>query len=332
MSDERLRAAVIGLGMMGANHARVLSELPDIDLVAVADLDPAAVARATSGRTARGFSDASRLLEEERPEMVVVAVPTSMHLPTTLEALAAGDNVLVEKPIAPDREQAEEMIAAAEAAGRLLTVGHIERFNPAIRELGRRLHAGELGRVFQIRAARLGPFPARIRDVGVVVDLAPHDLDVMRYLLRAEPVRMYAETEQRIHTDHEDLFTGLIKFDTGAIGLLEINWLTPTKVRKLTVTGERGMYEADYLSQDLVFYANPDQELVSEGEMTRRAVQRREPLAVELSEFAAAIRTGGPPPVEPRDALVAMLLARAMVDAAARGVVIGADELTPILA
>jgi predicted dehydrogenase len=332
MSDERLRAAVIGLGMMGANHARVLSELPDIDLVAVADLDPAAVARATSGRTARGFSDASRLLEEERPEMVVVAVPTSMHLPTTLEALAAGANVLVEKPIAPDREQAEEMIAAAEAAGRLLTVGHIERFNPAIRELGRRLHAGELGRVFQIRAARLGPFPARIRDVGVVVDLAPHDLDVMRYLLRAEPVRMYAETEQRIHTDHEDLFTGLIKFDTGAIGLLEINWLTPTKVRKLTVTGERGMYEADYLSQDLVFYANPDQELVSEGEMTRRAVQRREPLAVELSEFAAAIRTGGPPPVEPRDALVAMLLARAMVDAAARGVVIGADELTPILA
>lgn len=332
MSSERLRAAVIGLGMMGANHARVLNELPDIDLVAVADLDPAAVARATAGRTARGFSDAARLLEEERPEMVVVAVPTSMHLQTTLEALAAGASVLVEKPIAPDREQAEEMIAAAASAGRMLTVGHIERFNPAIRELGRRLHAGELGRVFQIRAARLGPFPARVRDVGVVVDLAPHDLDVMRYLLRAEPVRMYAETEQRIHTDHEDLFTGLIKFDTGAIGLLEINWLTPTKVRKLTVTGERGMYEADYLSQDLVFYANPDQELVSEGEMTRRAVQRREPLAVELSEFAAAVRTGGPPPVEPRDALVAMLLARAMVDAAARGMVIGADELTPILA
>jgi predicted dehydrogenase len=332
VSDDRLRAAVIGLGMMGANHARVLNELPDIDLVAVADLDPAAVARATSGRTARGFSDATRLLEEERPDMVVVAVPTSMHLRTTLDALAAGASVLVEKPIAPDREQAEEMIAAAQTAGRLLTVGHIERFNPAIRELGRRLHAGELGRVFQIRAARLGPFPARVRDVGVVVDLAPHDLDVMRYLLRAEPIRMYAETEQRIHTDHEDLFTGLIKFDTGAVGLLEINWLTPTKVRKLTVTGERGMYEADYLTQDLVFYANPDHELVSEGEMTRRAVQRREPLAVELSEFAAAIRSGGPPPVEPRDALVAMLLARAMVDAAARGVVIGADELTPILA
>jgi predicted dehydrogenase len=332
VSESVLRAAVIGLGMMGANHARVLNELPGIDLVGVADPVPEAVGRATSGRTARGYPDAAELLAAERPDLVVVAVPTSHHLPATLEALSAGAHVLVEKPIAAERAEAEQMIAAAEAAGRILTVGHIERFNPAIRELSRRLDDGELGRVFQVRAARLGPFPARVRDVGVVVDLAPHDLDVMRYLLRSEPVRMYAETEQRIHTDHEDLFTGLIKFASGAVGLLEINWLTPTKVRKLTVTGERGMYEADYLTQDLVFYANPDRELVAEGEMTRRAVTRREPLAVELSEFAAAIRAGGPPPVSPQDALVAMLLARAMVDAAARGIVIGADALEPILA
>jgi predicted dehydrogenase len=318
--------------MMGANHARVLNELPGVDLVGVSDLDEAAVGRATSGRTTRGYTDPGALLATERPDLVVVAVPTSLHLPVTLQALEAGAHVLVEKPIAPERAEAEAMIAAAEAAGRLLTVGHIERFNPAIRELSRRLDAGELGRVFQVRASRLGPFPARVRDVGVVVDLAPHDLDVMRYLLRVEPIRIYAETEQRIHTDHEDLFTGLIKFESGAVGLLEINWLTPTKVRKLTVTGERGMYEADYLSQDLVFYANPDHEIVTEGEMTRRAVQRREPLAVELSEFVSAIQSGGPPPVSPQDALIAMLLARAMVDAAARGIVIGAGDLAPILA
>jgi predicted dehydrogenase len=332
MSGADLKAAVIGLGMMGGNHARVLNELPDVELVGVADLDDAAIARATAGRTARGYHDAAALLAAERPDLVVVAVPTSFHLPATLEALDAGAHVLVEKPIAADRHEAEAMISAAESAGRLLTVGHIERFNPAIRELSRRLDDGELGRVFQIRASRLGPFPARVRDVGVVVDLAPHDLDVMRYLLRTEPIRMYAETEQRIHTDHEDLFTGLIKFESGAVGLLEINWLTPTKVRRLTVTGERGMYEADYLTQDLVFYANPDQTLVAEGEMTRRAVQRREPLSVELSEFASAIRNGGPPPVSPQDALIAMLLARAMVDAAARGIVIGASDLAPILA
>ena len=332
MSGDDLRAAVIGLGMMGANHARVLNELGGVELVGVADPDAAAVGRATAGRTARGYATAAELLAAEHPDLVVVAVPTSLHLPTALEALDAGAHVLVEKPIAPGRAEAEQMIAAAEAAGRILTVGHIERFNPAIRELSRRLDDGEIGRVFQIRAARLGPFPARVRDVGVVVDLAPHDIDVMRFLLRSEPIRLYAETEQRIHTDHEDLFTGLIKFDSGAIGLLEINWLTPIKVRKLTVTGERGMYEADYLTQDLVFYANPDRELVTEGEMTRRAVQRREPLAVELSEFVAAVRDGGPPPVAPHDALVAMLLARAMVDAAARGAVIGADELAEVVA
>jgi predicted dehydrogenase len=332
VSEAPLRAAVIGLGMMGANHARVLNELPGVDLVGVADLDEVAVGRATAGRTARGYREADAMLAAERPELVVVAVPTSLHLPATLQALEAGAHVLVEKPIAPDRIEAEAMIAAAESAGRLLTVGHIERFNPAIRELSRRLDDGELGRVFQIRASRLGPFPARVRDVGVVVDLAPHDLDVMRFLLRTEPVRMYAETEQRIHTDHEDLFTGLIKFESGAVGLLEINWLTPTKVRRLTVTGERGMYEADYITQDLVFFTNPDERLVAEGEMTRRAVQRREPLAVELSEFVSAIRSGGPPPVSPQDALIAMLLARAMVDAAARGIVIGAVDLAPILA
>jgi UDP-N-acetylglucosamine 3-dehydrogenase len=332
MSAGDLRGAVIGLGMMGANHARVLNELSGVELVGVADLDPAAVGRATDGRTARGYATVEELLAAEHPDLVVVAVPTSLHLSAVLEVLAAGSHVLVEKPIAADRAEAEQMIAAAEAADRILTVGHIERFNPAIRELSRRLDDGEIGRVFQIRAARLGPFPARVRDVGVVVDLAPHDIDVMRYLLRAEPIRLYAETEQRIHTDHEDLFTGLIKFDSGAIGLLEINWLTPTKVRKLTVTGERGMYEADYLTQDLVFYANPDKELVTEGEMTRRAVQRREPLAVELSEFVAAVRDGGPPPVAPHDALVAMLLARAMVDAAARGAVIGAEELAGVIA
>jgi len=331
VTEVRLRAAVIGLGMMGANHARVLNELPEVDLVAVADLDPAAVARATAGRTARGYADPDELLATEHPDLVVAAVPTSLHRQTTLAALAAGAHVLVEKPIAPDREQALEMIAAAESAGRLLTVGHIERFNPAIRELHRRLADGELGRVFQVRASRLGPFPARVRDVGVVVDLAPHDLDVMRYLLRSEPIRLYAETEQRIHTDHEDLFTGLIKFASGAIGLLEVNWLTPTKVRRISVTGERGMYEADYLTQDLVFYANPDRELVTEGEMIRRNVKRGEPLAVELSEFVAAVRTGGPPPVSPQDALQAMLLARAMVDSAARGTVIGADELAALL-
>lgn len=335
MSDagRPLRAAVIGLGMMGRAHVRVWDEMVDgVELVAVADTDPGAVREAIAGRGARGYPDQASMLAAEELDLVSVVVPTSLHLATALAALDAGSHVLVEKPIAATRGEAEEMIAAARSAGRMLTVGHIERFNPAIRELRRRLAAGELGRIFEIRATRLGPFPARIRDVGVVVDLAPHDLDVMRYLLGSDPIRLYAETEQRIHTDHEDLFVGLLKFANGAVGVLDINWLTPTKQRTLTVTGERGMYTADYLAQQLVFYPNPASDgSVEEGSRIEREIERREPLAIELDEFARAARDGGVPPVDPHEAMVALLLARAMVESASTGAVIDGEALASVM-
>ncbi len=344
-----LRAGVVGLGMMGRNHVRVWDESIDgVQLVAVADPDPAAVERATTGRRAHGYEDPLRMFAEEELDLVSIVAPTSLHLPVTLAALGAGANVLVEKPIAATREEATSMIEAAATAGRMLTVGHIERFNPAIRELHRRLDAGELGRIFQISATRLGPFPARIRDVGVVVDLAPHDLDVMRYLVASEPIRIYAEAERRIHTDHEDLFNGIIKFENGVVGILNINWLTATKRRTLTVTGERGFYVADYIDQHLIFYANPDAgqtwenrgaddfgtkiTSVAEGEMTRHSIRRAEPLAIELDEFARAVRDGGPPPVDPHDAMVALLLARKMVESALTGRVISGAELAEAIA
>ncbi len=339
--DRPLRAGVVGLGTMGRNHVRVWDEgIDGVELVAVADPDTAAVQSATAGRRARGFDDPERMFAEEELDLVSIVAPTSLHLPVTLAALRAGANVLVEKPIAATRDEATRMIDAAADAGRMLTVGHIERFNPAIRELRRRLEAGELGRIFQVTATRLGPFPARIRDVGVVVDLAPHDLDIMRYLVGSEPVRLYAETERRIHTEHEDLFNGMMKFANGVVGVLNINWLTPTKQRVLTVTGERGMYVADYIAQDLFFYANPDAAgtwlnrgvtSVAEGEMTRRSVQREEPLTVELREFARAVRDGGPPPVDPHDAMVALLLARKMVESALSGEVIAGTALAEVL-
>lgn len=342
---DTLRAGVVGLGMMGRNHVRVWDEaVPGVELVAVADPDASAVERATAGRRARGFATVEEMLAEERLDLVSIVAPTSLHLPVTLAALEAGANVLVEKPIAATRDDALEMMAAAERAGRMLTVGHIERFNPAIRELRRRLAAGELGRIFQVKATRLGPFPARIRDVGVVVDLGPHDLDIIRYLVGSEPIRVYAETERRIHTEHEDLFNGIVKFANGVVGVLDINWLTPTKQRTLTVTGERGMFLADYIAQDLVLFVNPDAgetwvrpggpaptTSVSEGEMTRFSIHRQEPLVVELTEFAQAVRDGGAPPVDPHDAMVALLLARTMVASAESGSVIAGPALEEVL-
>jgi predicted dehydrogenase len=266
------------------------------------------------------------MLEEIRPDVVTVAVPTQAHCPVALDALEAGCHVLVEKPISATLEEGRRMIERAAALGLVLAVGHIERYNPAVIELKRRLDDGELGQIFQINARRLGPFPARVRDVGVVVDLAPHDLDIMRYLVgKGKQVqRLYAETEQEIHTAHEDLFSGLIRFDGGILGVLNINWLTPGKVREITVTGQRGMFRADLLTQDLYFYENEEAggldwnhlsllRGVGEGQMVRLRLHRREPLRAELEAFVTAAQGEQGAIVSGEDGLVALELAQALV-------------------
>jgi predicted dehydrogenase len=171
----------------------------------------------------------------------------------------------------------------------------------------------------------VGPFPARIRDVGVVVDLAPHDLDIMRFLTGANPLRVFAETEQRLHTEHEDLLLGLLRFPGGITGSLEINWLTPSKEREVLVLGERGLFRMDDLTQDLYFYENAQvggsawqtmQVLrgVSEGQMVRFAFPRYEPLKGELEAFLRAIQEDCPVPVSGEDGLEALRLALALVE------------------
>ena len=202
-------------------------------------------------------------------------------------------------------------------------MGHIERFNPAVVALKAHLAAGELGRVFQIDARRQGPFPARIKDVGVVIDLAVHDLDVMRYVTGAEVLRVYAETERRIHSTREDLLTGLVRLDD-IVGTLTINWLTPTKIRELHVIGERGMFRVDYLTQDLYFFENATAQGaewetlrvlrgVSEGRMIRHVVAKKEPLRAELEAFLSAVRGETPVAVTGEDGLKALELAQAVV-------------------
>jgi UDP-N-acetylglucosamine 3-dehydrogenase len=293
------RVAVIGAGAMGRNHVRVFKEMPGVDLVGVADFDRETACRVADSAGCLGFGSHQELLEAVHPQAVTVAVPTNAHHAVVTELLQAACHVLVEKPIAATVEEADELIELAAAARRVLAVGHIERFNPVVQELKRRLREGQLGRVFQLNARRLGPFPHRIRDVGVVVDLATHDLDIMRYLTEAEVVRAFAETKREIHTTNEDLVSGLLRFDNGIVGLLEINWLTPSKIREITVTGERGMLKADYLTQDLYFHENAEAvpagwdqiailRGVSEGSITRYAVGKREPLRMELEDFIAA--------------------------------------------
>ena len=236
--------------------------------------------------------------------------------------------MLVEKPIAADPADGEKLIAAARQADRMLMVGHIVRFNPAVQALKQKLDAGELGRIFQITCRRIGPFPAPRRDVGVVIDLAPHDLDLLCWLLGSEPLELHAQTAQRLHTQFEDLLVAMLRFPQDVIATLETNWLTPAKVRETWVLGERGMFRVDDLTQDLYFYENGRHDAaagwpalqtikgVAEGEMRRYALQRQEPLKAELGAFLQAIVQGSPAPVSGEEGLRALKLARRLLEVA----------------
>jgi UDP-N-acetylglucosamine 3-dehydrogenase len=330
------RVGLVGLGAMGRNHLRVLSEIEEASLVAVSDQDPNAVAAATRRYGMKGYASWREMLDREQLEAVVVAVPTRFHLDLGLAVLEHGFDLLVEKPIAPTLEEGRALVEAAARGRRLLAVGHIERFNPAVRELQRRIAEGELGRVFQVHARREGPFPARIRDVGVVIDLATHDLDVMCHIVGSGVSRVYAETEQRIHTEHEDMLNALLRFENGAVGVLQVNWLTPTKIRELSVLGERGLFLVNYLTQELTHFKNAEVEgggtsldhlrTVSEGSVIRFPVAQSEPLRLELESFLRAVRQGTPVEVDGEAGLRALHLALVLITSASESRAIGSGE------
>jgi predicted dehydrogenase len=188
--------------------------------------------------------------------------------------------------------------------------------------LKERLDSGAIGRVYQLHARRLSPFPDRDSMLGVSLDLASHDIDVMRYLTGSEVVRVFAETAQRLHEDAEDLIAATMRLDNDTTGLLEVNWLTPAKVRELTVTGEGGTYVLNYLSQELYFYSHPTEPTnwdtlanmrgAGEGDMIRYALARREPLLVQWEAFLAALDERGEPSASGYDGYAALSTARAI--------------------
>lgn len=319
-----LKVAVIGVGSMGQHHARVYSELASTKLVAVMDVNAVAAERIGNKFGVPFYTDYIQMLAEQQPRAVSIAVPTVLHEEVATATMEAGAHVLIEKPIAATVEEGKRLIAMANKLDKKLMVGHIVRFNPATQLLKQKLIDGELGRVFQIICRRIGSFPARIRDVGVIVDLAPHDVDVMRFLLDATPQYVFAETQRCIHMAHEDMMLAVLSFPNNIKGGMEINWLTPKKVREVIVLGERGMFCVDNLTQDLYFYkisqANrglpgglEQFKSVSEGQTIRYNVKRQEPLKIELSAFVKAIINDTAVPVSGEDGLAALDISLALV-------------------
>ncbi len=334
-----LKTAVIGVGSMGVNHARVYWELPGSELMGISDMNETLVNSVAKKYSTQAYTDYRLMLDELKPDVVTVAVPTLFHREVALEIIDRGISLLIEKPIAFDLEEGKSIIAAAKAKGVKLMIGHIERFNPAIIALKQQVASGELGRIFQMDAHRQGPFPARIADVGVVIDLAVHDLDIMRYVSQQEVVRLYAETEKHIHSKYEDLLTGLVRMSDGAIGTLTINWLTPTKIREFIVTGERGLYRVDLLTQDLYMFENAVTHSsewetmqilrgVREGKMTRFVIPKKEPLRAEQEAFLDAVQNNTAVPIPGEDGLKALELAKAVVESGAEHKTL---EFTPLI-
>jgi UDP-N-acetylglucosamine 3-dehydrogenase len=317
------RALIAGLGHMGSLHARVLSQIEGVEIVA--GIDPAIEQRESFARRhprTSTYVTLDEALESVEVDFVCLAAPADMLTALGHATIEAGIPLLIEKPLSAHEEEALALVREAERRGVLLGVGHVERCNPAVLALKERLDSGMIGRIYQLHARRLSPFPDRDAMLGVALDLASHDIDVMRYLLGSEVKRVFAETAQRLHDSAEDLIAATMRFDNDTTGLLEVNWLTPTKVRELTVTGEGGTFVLNYLTQELYHYGHPIEPTdwdtlanmrgAGEGDMIRYALARREPLLVQWEAFLPALNGEGHPLASGYDGYAALSTARAI--------------------
>lgn len=290
-----LRAGLIGLGMMGRHHARVLGSLPGVDLVAVAD--PGGDVHGVAG--GRPVLENVEQLIEAGIDYCMVAVPTIYHEQIGLTLAEAGVHTMIEKPLASDTTASERLAAAFESKGLVGAVGHIERYNPALQQARSRIEAGELGDLYQVVTRRQGPFPARIADVGVVKDLGTHDIDLTAWVTQQEYTSVAARTTHRSGREHEDMVAAVGLLSKGAITNHLVNWLSPFKERVTIITGAKGAFVADTLTADLSFHANGEIEQswdaiskfrgVSEGDVIRYAIAKPEPLRTEHEQFRDAV-------------------------------------------
>jgi UDP-N-acetylglucosamine 3-dehydrogenase len=315
-----LKALLIGFGQMGRHHARVLSSMEGVDLVGV--VDPAG----SGDLPGSEFVELAPALAGG-VDIAVVAVPTVAHEDVAVHLAEHGVHTLIEKPVAADVTTSHRIADAFEQRGLVGCVGHIERFNPAVQELRRRLELGELGEIYQIATRRQGPFPERITDVGVILDLASHDIDLTSWVSQSAYADVSVRTAHRSGRDKEDLVAAVGRLEDGTVVNHLVNWLSPLKERVTVVSGERGTFVADTLTADLTFYANGAAPVdwdtlasfrgVVAGDMTRYAIAKREPLLLELLAFETAVRGGEDRTVSIRDAAHVVAVAEGMLTSAA---------------
>lgn len=326
------RGAVIGLGMMGRHHARLLQQSERVDFAGA--VDPGGDRfRAVVDRSLV-FESLEALLDVRPVDFAVVSVPTEVHLSVAERLAEAHVSMLIEKPLAASSELAGRIVEVCRAAGVHVAVGHVERFNPALLEMRRRLLDGQLGRLFLLSTTRVGPFPARVQDVGVVKDLATHDIDLISWLADSPISTLAAQTQHLTGRQYEDLVLANGSLESGTAFSLVVDWVSPTKIRRTRVLGEGGMLEADTLTGDLTFYENAEVRIdwsatqqfrgVSEGNVIRYALQRKEPLLAEHEAFLDVLDGRRPvaAAVTPDEGVAIVRTAELVLESARRGVTV----------
>jgi UDP-N-acetylglucosamine 3-dehydrogenase len=318
MHKEPLRVGVIGVGNMGFHHARVYAGLDSVRLCAVADKDAKRASSAYARFGARAYADYLEMLEHEQLDAVSIAVPTHAHLETALRVIGHRVHLLVEKPLARNVFEAEQIVSAARNAHLHLAVGHVERFNPAVQELYRRIRDGVLGQITSVIARRVGVMPPQVKDANVIVDLAVHDLDILNYFFGALPTRATATAGHALldnRYDHAEIFLEYAQ----AGCFVQANWITPLKIRTLSVTGDAGHAELNYVTQKLELYESVRSRTYDDfgdfvirfGEAFKSQIEipLYEPLRAELENFVSAIRNDSSPAVTGQDGVRALWVA-----------------------
>ncbi|MBL4693776.1 Gfo/Idh/MocA family oxidoreductase [Candidatus Gracilibacteria bacterium] len=304
MAKKTLKAAVIGTGNMGKNHVRIYGELQL--LCAIADTNEKLGQDLAAKHDANYYADYKELIEKEEPDIVSICVPTSLHHQVGKYCLSKGIHVLLEKPIAMNAKEGQDLLDTAKKHKVSLMVGHIERFNPAVVKVKEMIKKGELGNITAIMARRVGGFPPQIKDADIAVDLAIHDIDIVNYLLEEQPREIHSN-KLRNHIKHrEDSVEFFLKYASTS-AYIQANWITPVKIRKLNITGTEGYLEMDFITQKIEFYKSNYEKFekefdgfsdfilrFSDPEKFSISVAKKEPLKEEILHFIKSVTNNKP--------------------------------------
>ncbi len=310
----KLKMAVIGVGFWGRNHVRVLDELPEVELIAVCDVNKERAEAISEKYGLKTYGESIEMYRKEKIDAVTICVWSSRLAEEAMKALKHGKHVLVEKPMANSVKEAQQVLNMAESKKLKLSVGFIERFNPGVKRLKKAIEEGLVGSVVLATAKRVSKWPQRIGDVGVVKDTAIHDIDIMRFIFNEDPIAVYARAGSLQHERFEDYAQIMLSFPNNRTAFIEANWLTPYKVRKLTVTGSNAIVYLDYIKQEMT--------IETSGQTVTPRYGWEEPLKIELKHFVECVLNNKEPMVTGTDGIKALKIAEAALKSAAEGRVI----------